>query len=110
MKTTVVMTRLLGCVASVLLPKSAEAESVVAESIELVLAASDLVVVGNVVKVDQLAGSDKKDYQVLTAVISKTMKGEHADRVTFLLHNYINKDHAKQWMDEGIPLLFCLVK
>ncbi|MFL5245495.1 MAG: hypothetical protein ACJ8FY_25655 [Gemmataceae bacterium] len=110
MRTSFVLTMLLAYGTPFFLPRTSFAESVVAESIEWVLTASDRVAVGKVVKVDQVTGTDKKDYQVVTAEISTTMKGEQADRVAFLVDHYINKDHAKHWMDEGIPLLFCLVK
>jgi hypothetical protein len=110
MKYSMVISMLLGCVSFLCLPTSGRAEIVVAESIEWVLASSDRVVGGKVIQVDKVTGPDKKDYQVVTVAISKTIKGEHGDHETFLLHHYIYSEYAKQWMGEGIPVLFCLVK
>jgi hypothetical protein len=109
LKAPFVIAKLLGCAVFLLLPTSTRAEIVVAESIEWVLANSDHVIVGKVVKVDKVVGQDNKPYEAATVEVARTLKGAPADRVTFLLHNY-NGPYAKQWMDEGIPILFCLVK
>jgi hypothetical protein len=90
-------------------PAAARAEIVFAESIEWVVVDSDWVGAGKVVKVEQVVGADKKKYEVATVAVSRTLKGKPADRVTFLLRNYRGMV-GKDWMDEGIPLVFCLVK
>ena len=51
-------------------PPKASAEVVVAESIEWVLAKSDRVIVGRVVKVETVIDSDKREYEVTTVAIS----------------------------------------
>jgi hypothetical protein len=101
---------LLAWAGLLLLPGRARGQIVIAESIEWVLATSDRVIVGQVVKVGQVTGPDKKDYQAVTVAISRTLKGAHADRETFLLHPYIYRGYARQWLDEGLPILLCLVK
>jgi hypothetical protein len=92
------------------LPANARARIVVAESIDWVLATSDRVFVGKVVNADKLIGRDNKEYELATVAISKTLKGTNADQETFLLPHYTDGPWVKQWMDEGIPILFCLVK
>jgi hypothetical protein len=92
------------------LSASARAETAFAESIEWILTASDRVVIAKVVQVDKVTGTDNKEYQAVTVAISRTLKGMHTDRETFLLHHYIPRDYATQWLEEGIPTLFCLVK
>jgi signal peptidase I len=99
-----------GLIGFLLLPASVHAEIVVAESMEWVLATSDRVVVAKVVKVDTVLDQEKKECQLVTVAITKTLKGENADRVTFLLRPYIHHGYAKQWMDEGIPIIFYLIK
>jgi hypothetical protein len=104
------ITTLTGFALFLLLHSSARAEIAVAESIEWVLANSDRVVVGTVAKVDKAAGSDNKDYQAVTVNISQTLKGAETKRETFLLHHYLSRSYAQQWLEEDIPLLFCLIK
>lgn len=89
-------------------PGLAHAEIVIAESIEWVLATSERVVVGKVVKADKVFDDDRQKCLVLTVAVSKTLKGQHSDRVTFVLPSYISTDYGKQWLDEGIPIVFCL--
>ena len=101
---------ILGCAVYLILPPIGRAEVAIAESFAWVLANSDRVVVGKVVKVEEVTGSDKKEYQAVTIAVSKTLKGTHVDRATFLLHHYIPRGYATQWKEEGIPTLFCLVK
>jgi len=111
MKTSATMTTLFGCAVFFLLSTPAQAGGPeLEESIEWVLANSDRVFVGKILKVDKITGTDSKDYQLATVAISKTMKGERADRVTFLLRHYIFTDYANQWREEGIPMLFFLVQ
>jgi hypothetical protein len=47
---------------------------------------------------------------MITLAISKTLKGTPAERAMVLMRPFIGKDYAKQWLDEGIPIVFCLVK
>jgi hypothetical protein len=109
MKTLSTTVRCVGCVSFLLLPAGARAESALAESIEWLLADSDRVVVAKVSKVDMVTARDKKEYEAATVEVSKTLKGPSADKVTFVLNNY-NPAYAKQWMEEGIPILFFLRK
>ena len=93
-----------------LLPTTTQAEPVFAESIEWVIATSNRVVVGKVVKVEVVPDAEGKDCQAVTVAVSETLKGTRADRAIFLLPAYVSKGYAKQWMEEGIPIIFCLVK
>jgi hypothetical protein len=110
MKYTPVSVACFTTVFFLLLPASARAEVVFAESIEWVLATSDRVIVGKVIKVDEITGRDNKEYQAVTVVISKSLKGAQGERETIFLPTYIEKEFAKQWMDEGISILFCLIE
>jgi len=89
---------------------SAHSDYVTAESIEWVLTTSNCVVVGKVVQVGVVLDRDKKECQVVTVAVSKTLKGAPAERETFLVPQYIDRDFAKHWMDEEIPIVFCLNK
>jgi hypothetical protein len=93
---------------SLVVPSRANAVIVVADSIEWVIADSDRVVAGNVVSVERVAGPGEKPFEVATVEVSKTFKGEHVPRVTFILRNY-NGSAVDDWLADGIPLLFCLV-
>jgi hypothetical protein len=110
MKRTSALAMILGSAVCFLLPLNAHAITAVAESFEWVLARSDRVVIGKVVKVEDVTGADEEKYQAVTIAISRTLKGAHRDRETFLLHRYISRSYATQWKEEGIPTLFCLVK
>jgi hypothetical protein len=122
MKPSIGLAALVAPLAFLFLANTAHAEIAIAESIEWVVATSDRVVVGKVIKVTGpdkedppvdkkgFAGPDTKDPQVVTVAIAKTLKGEHADRVTFPVHRCIPLSFAKQWKEEGIPILFCLLE
>lgn len=107
---------LLSMCSLLIFPASAHAIIVTGESIEWVLATSDRVVVGKVVKVDRLTGPDNKPYEMATVAISKSLKGRQTDRETFLLEvhtlGHPPKEHryGQQWLDEGNPIMFCLVR
>ena len=100
----------LSCAILLLLPAGAHAEIAIAESTEWALASSDRVIVGKVVKFDAVLDRDGKKCQAISVTVSKTFKGAHADQVTFLLPNFIGDQYGKQWSDEGLPIVFCLVK
>jgi hypothetical protein len=98
------------------LPSRAKAVIVTGESIEWVLATSDCVVAGSVVKIERLAGPDQRKYELVTVAVSKTIKGTQTERLAFLsevqtLGAPPKEYHfGQQWMDEGVPIMFCLVK
>ena len=98
------------------MPSRAIAGIVTGESIEWVLATSDCVIAGTVLKSDQIPGPDQRKYELVTVAISRTIKGQQTKSVAFLsevqiLGGALKEYHfGKQWMDEGIPMLFCLVK
>jgi hypothetical protein len=81
---------------------------VCAESIEWVVADSDQVLIGVVTKVEKAPGK-KGPYEAATVKVTRTLKGPPADQVSFLLRNY-NGPAAKDWLTDGTPLLFCLVR
>ena len=110
MKRTSALAAWFGCTFIFLVSASTHAEIVIAESTEWVLATSDRVLIGTVIKVDSVTDRENQECQVVTIAISKTLKGTHKERETFLLYPYIYKDYAKQWKDEGIPIIFCLIK
>lgn len=92
----------------VLVPELARAEVIVAESTEWVLATSERAVAGKVVKVDDVLADDRQNYQVLTVAVSRTLKGQHAERASIVVPPHIHKGYAKHWMNDGIPIVFCL--
>lgn len=101
----------IGFLLLILVPVPARAEVVVAESIEWVLASSDRVLIGKVVKIDKVTDRDNQQCQALTVAVTRTLKGAHSHHVTFLLRPYISEyGYAKQWQEEGIPLVFFLSK
>lgn len=100
----------LAFLGALLLPSASRAEIAIAESTEWVLAQSDRVVMGKVVQIDPVADHDQKRFHVLKIAISKTLKGTHSERETVFLHSFIPRDCVTQWRDEGIPLIFCLIK
>jgi hypothetical protein len=110
MRTSFVAAALVGIACLLLLPATVQAETAIAESIEWVLATSDRIVVGKVIEVDIVTDGEKRECQAITVAISKTLKGPGSERVTLLLPPYIYSGFAKQWMDEGIPIVFCLTK
>ncbi len=59
-------------------------------------------------KVPKDAGKGEKPFEVATVEVTKTLKGDDAPNVKFLLRNY-REPEAQQWLDDGIQLLFCLV-
>lgn len=109
MKSTWTLAAWFGCLL-LLSPVHARAEIVTAESIEWVLATSDLVVVGKVIQVDKVADRNQKECQVVTVAVSKTLKGMPTKRQRFVMPSSISSAYAKQWQEEGIPLVFCLVR
>ena len=86
----------LCCCGLLAAPPVVRAESVFAESIEWVVADSDRVVVGKVVKVE-----DKEGFEVTTVAVTRTFKGAPARRVKFVLRNY-NGPCAKGWLKDAL--------
>jgi hypothetical protein len=97
-------------VALLMLPVRTHAEIVVADSTEWVLATSDLVLIGKAVKVEEVLDRENKPCQAVTVAVSKTLKGKKTEREIFLLPSWFYQEHAKQWVEEGIPIAFCLIK
>ena len=89
-------------------PAPVWAEPTHAESIEWVVADSDRVVVGKVVNVKRVVGKGTQPYELATVEVSKTLKGPPAGQVAFLLPSY-GEPVARQWLQSGVPSLFCLV-
>jgi hypothetical protein len=86
----------------------ARAEEAEVDSFELEVADADSVVVGKVVKVET-AIADGHEYDVLTVAVSEIFKGPSDTKVTFVQHALVGAV-ARDWMVDGVPLLFCLVK
>ena len=110
MRTSSAIAAYVACALIVLVSSSAHAQTAIAESIEWVLTTSARVVVGKVINVEVVLDRDKKECEAVTIAISRTLKGVAADRETVLVPQYIYRGFAKQWMDEGIPIVFCLNK
>lgn len=83
-------------------PSFAKAEIIVGNSIEWLVADSDRVIMGKIVKVEA-AGQ----HQAVTVDVSKTLRGKHEDKVILLVMN--NGGQAAQgWHKAAVPMLFCL--
>src|SRR5262245_42000828 len=89
---------------------NAHAIIVTGERMEWVLAKSDRVVVGKVIKVEKIAAAEVFDHDKVTIAISRTLKGETTDRATFVLFDPNDRGYARHWRDDELPMLFCLVK
>lgn len=74
------------------------------DSIEWAVANSDRVVVGKVVKVDSVG-----KHAAATVDVQETMRGEHEPQARFVLQEYCS-GYAKGWLDDGLPMIFFLVK
>ena len=97
---------LYGCTL-VAVPPAVRAEIAEGESIEWVVADSDRVVLGKVLKVEMALGKDKRAFEVATVAVTRTFKGAAARRVKFVLRNY-NGPCVKGWLKDGVPMVFCL--
>src|SRR5262249_35259863 len=86
------------------------AEPLHLESIDWVLANSDRVVAGKVISVDEVLDRHNEKCEVLTVAVSKTLKGPHTNNVTFVSHPWLYNRYGKQWREDQIPLVFCLLK
>jgi hypothetical protein len=90
------------------LPEAARAAIATAESLDWVVADSDRVVMGKVVKVDQALHKDGTVFEVVTVAVSRTFKGKHAPQARFAMRGYRGLV-ARNWLADGEPLLFGLV-
>jgi hypothetical protein len=92
--------------AVVCLPGVAAAKIVTVESLEWMTVISDRVITGKVVKIEQKTADDKRPYQLVTVAVSRTFKGDPAERVTFQVWD--SRLDLKGWMDDGVPVLWFL--
>src|SRR5262245_50805482 len=109
MNTRIVPLCLLLSLVGLFSPREARAEIAYGESIEWITADSERILVGKVVKVETVAGEDKEEYDAATVAVSKTLKGNHADKATFLIQSYHGRV-AKDWLADGLPMMFFLVR
>lgn len=93
-----------------LFPVTARAETAYTESIEWVVASSDRIVVGKVTSVDAVKDRENQTCQTVIITVSKTLKGAHTPRETFVMPAYLSNGFAKAWMDEGALIVFFLLK
>jgi hypothetical protein len=84
-------------------PSAGRAEIAIGESIDWVIADSDHVIVGKVIKVENIA-----KHEVARVEVTKTLRGKHKPNVTFLLRTY-HGIVAKGWLDDSELMLFCLI-
>src|SRR5262245_52819323 len=110
MKVLTAIATCLGCACLSLLPTNARAEIVIAESVEWLTASSERVLVGKVINVETVKGRDDGECQAVTVAITKSLKGPHVEQETFLLPTHFDSGYAPQWKDEGIPIVFFLVR
>jgi hypothetical protein len=95
-------TLLFAGILTIAIVPAARAEINFGESIDWVIADSDRVVVGKLVKVENVAG-----HEVVTVDVSKTIRGKQEPKATFVLRSY-HGAIAKDWLDAGVPMLFFL--
>jgi hypothetical protein len=102
---------LLGLVSLLSFPRIVIADIVSGESIEWVVADSGWVFTGKVVKVEDVGGESEDSlnatYEVATVEVSKTYKGRHKPKATFLVRRCLGPV-ARGWLKSGLPYLFCL--
>lgn len=83
-----------------LIASSTRAEPVFAESIEWMIADSDWVVTGRIVKVERVGA-----HEAVTVDVEKTYRGRHDANATFII------PYRSGWAEKRkLPMLFCLVK
>ncbi len=85
-------------------PMIGRAEPAFHDSIEWVIANSDRVVIGKVVKTEMVG-----KHEVATVEVQETLRGEHEPKVSFVLQEYCS-GYAKDWMADGHPMIFFVVK
>jgi hypothetical protein len=85
------------------LPTVAKAEIVHGESIDWVVADSERVFLGKVVKVEDVRG-----HEVVTVAVSKTFRGKREAEVTFVVPVRGGRA-AEGWLKLGVPMVFGLV-
>src|SRR5688572_30395178 len=85
------------------IPSIAKAEIIVGESIEWMIADSDLIVMGKIIAVKQVGS-----HEAVTIEVDKTFRGKHEAKVTFLVRNS-GGNAAQGWPKAGVPMLFGLV-
>jgi hypothetical protein len=98
---------ILSCAWLLAFPATTNAALVGLESIEWVVADSDRVITGKIVNVDK-AMNGAEVVEVVTVEVLKTIKGDHAPRVTFVMQSLL-QPLAERWFAKGAPMLFCLV-
>ena len=81
-------------------------------SIEWATANSDLVIVGKVIKVEKVGKHD-----IVTVVVNLTLRCDQVPikdalnpKLTFVLHEYCSGYAAQKWLEDGLPMMFFLVK
>lgn len=103
--------RLLLVSASVLLwSQSAHAELMVGESLEWIVADSDLIVKGTIVKVESFNDEQQTAWEEATVQVNETIKGTPANALTFLVRCVGITEKPSKWHQEGVELLLFLVE
>ena len=103
--------RLLLVAASVLLwPLCAQAELMVGESLEWIVADSDLIVRGTIAKVEAFKDERQTAWERATVQVNETLKGTTIAPPTFLVRCVGIAEKPSEWRQEGVELLLFLVK
>ena len=90
--------------------QSAHAELMVGESLEWMVADSDLIVRGKIAKADPFNDEQQTAWEEATVQVSETIKGTTTEPLTFLVRCVGITEKPSQWQREGVEMLLFLVK
>ena len=90
--------------------QSVHAELMVGESLEWIVADSDLIVRGKIAKVEPFNDEQQTAWEEATVQVNETIKGTTTEPLTFLVRCVGITEKPSQWQREGVELLLFLVK
>jgi tryptophan-rich sensory protein len=93
-----------------LVPPLAQAELMVGESLEWIVADSDLIVTGSITKVEVFEDERKVSLEEATVQVNETIKGRTTEPLLFLVRCVGINEKPSKWQEEGVELLLFLVK
>ncbi len=80
------------------------------ESIELIVADSDVVVRGTIERVTVTKGPGDVVYETATAKVAEVLKGDPAEQVAFFVRHLAHEDVPSKWKEQNVELILCLVR
>ncbi len=95
--------------ALLLVPSIAQAEINGGESIDWIVADSDLIVRGTLTKVETKRGDGQVVWETATVKVNETLKGEQVTHATFIVRHLGTEDVASARKERKVELLFFLV-